>query len=99
MSGHINVEVVYALRPAQEIVRLRLPAGATAQDAVNESGIPGRHPGLRIESGFLGIYNRICEPNTLLQDGDRVEIYRPLAADPKQARRRRAAAAKGIRKA
>lgn len=92
MSG-IDVEVVYALRDVQESVRLRLETGATARDAVNASGIQRRYPEIRVEAGYLGVYSRLCDPDQVLQDGDRVEIYRPLITDPKQARLRRARAA------
>ncbi len=78
-----RVEVVYALPDRQEIVTLDLPAGATAQEALERSGIDGR--GLR-----LGISGRLCAPGTRLHEGDRVELYRPLVVDPKQARRARA---------
>ena len=94
MNG-IDVEVVYALRDVQECVRLRLEAGATARDAVNASGIPRRYPGIRVEADNLGVYGKLCDPDRVLQDGDRVEIYRPLITDPKQARLRRARSAAG----
>lgn len=87
----MDVEVVYALADEQIVVRLALPEGATAADAVERSGLPARFP--EIAAGAkLGIYGRIAAADTRLADGDRVEIYRPLIADPKQARRRRAEA-------
>jgi putative ubiquitin-RnfH superfamily antitoxin RatB of RatAB toxin-antitoxin module len=78
-----KVEVVYALAKVQRVVTLNLPASATAKDAAAASGLP--HEGLQ-----LGIFGRRVAPARTLKDGDRVEILRPLAEDPKEARRRRA---------
>lgn len=78
----ISVEVVCALPGTAEAVTLSLPAGSTAAGAVAASGLPAR--------GKIGVFGKIVNPDTRLSDGDRVEIYRPLALDPKEARRRRA---------
>jgi putative ubiquitin-RnfH superfamily antitoxin RatB of RatAB toxin-antitoxin module len=91
----IRVEVVYALREAADVVSLELPAGSTARDAVTASGIATRHPELDVNA--LGIYGKRVPPNARLADGDRVEIYRPLALDPKERRRQRARAKRGNR--
>jgi len=80
-----EVEVVYALPQREERVRLRLPEGATVRDALEKSGL------LPLARGKFGIFGRVVQADTRLKPGDRVEIYRPLAADPKEARRRRAA--------
>lgn len=69
---------------------LELPAPATALDAIRASGLFERHPELGLGEPLIGIWGRACAPHTLLADGDRVEIYRPLAMDPNQARRLRA---------
>jgi len=79
----LRVEVVYALAAQQQVVVLQLPAGANAGDAVAASGLAAG--GLR-----LGIGGREVGAGRLLHDGDRVEILRPLALDPKEARRLRA---------
>ena len=85
----LRVEVVYCPRPgATDLVALTLPAGATAAHAVHASGLAQRH-GLPMAPLRLGIWCRVCEPGTLLRDRDRVEIYRPLTVDPKEARRLR----------
>lgn len=86
--GTIRVEVVYALPHAMEARSVTLAAGATAGQAVRASGILERHPELRLQS--VGVFGRVVGLNAALADGDRVEIYRPLALDPKEARRRRA---------
>jgi len=65
-------------------VRLSMPRGATVRDAIEKSGL------LPLARGRVGIFGKVVEEDTQLTDGDRVEIYRPLAADPKEARRRRA---------
>lgn len=84
----IRVEVVYAAPGGVDAVQLRLPAGATAAEAVKASGMAERHPG--IDPGCIGVFGRRVAPQARLAEGDRVEIYRPLAIDPKDARRRRA---------
>ena len=92
----MRVEVVYALPAAHDATTVELPAGATVADALAASGIARRHPGIRLTD--LGIFGRRVNADTVLGDGDRLEIYRPLALDPKEARRRRAAGAGAKRK-
>jgi putative ubiquitin-RnfH superfamily antitoxin RatB of RatAB toxin-antitoxin module len=82
----LRVAVVYALAGRQDIVELRLEAGATAGEAVQQSGL--------VLSGLrLGIGGKEVPETQPLRDGDRVELLRPLALDPKEARRKRARAA------
>jgi len=69
---------------------LALPAPATALDAVRASGLLERHPELGLGEPLIGIWGRACAPETVLADGDRVEVYRPLTMDPNEARRLRA---------
>ena len=87
-TGVIRVEVVYALPHDQALIGLELQCGATARDAAAHSGLLERFP-VALEWS-IGIFGRIVDPETVLKSGDRVEIYRPLAAEPKEARRRRA---------
>lgn len=82
--------MVYALPTGEDAVVLRLPAGASAAQAVRSSGILERHPEIDLGRQKIGIHGRVVAPDAVLADGDRVEIYRPLALDPKEARRRRA---------
>jgi putative ubiquitin-RnfH superfamily antitoxin RatB of RatAB toxin-antitoxin module len=84
----IRVEVVLALARGADAVTLTLEAGSTVRDAVAASGLGERHPG--IDLGAVGVYGRRVKPDARLADGDRVEIYRALLDDPKEARRRRA---------
>lgn len=86
--AEVRIEVVYAWPEGEDCVRLVLPAGATAGDAVGASGIAARHP--EAAGAAIGIFGRKVGPAAVLREGDRVEIYRPLALDPKEARRRRA---------
>ncbi|MDR2637507.1 MAG: RnfH family protein [Zoogloeaceae bacterium] len=90
MSEAIHVEVVYALPDKQEIVPLDLPAGSTLGDAVEASGLAGKYPRIDLASGKFGIFSKLAKTDTPLRDRDRVEIYRPLIADPKTARAARA---------
>ena len=91
MSDSINVEVCYALRDHQEIVRLKLPAGSTVQRAVEASGLLQKHPEIDIaKTNKLGVFAKLSKADTVLRDRDRVEIYRPLIADPKAVRKKRA---------
>jgi len=87
----IKVEVAYATAQLQEVVALILEEGALAIDAARISGLAARHPGLDVDAAVLGVFGKIVPPDTRLRDGDRVEIYRPLLSDPKDARRARAA--------
>ena len=79
----MKVEVVHARPEGARVVRLELPAGATLRDAIAASG-------LAIENQAVGIFGKRAALDTPLKPGDRVELYRPLAIDPKEARRRRA---------
>ncbi len=85
----LRVEVVYCPWPGvTDRVTLTLPAGATAASALQASGLARRHD-LPVADLRLGVWCRGCEPGTPLRDRDRVEIYRPLTVDPKEARRLR----------
>ncbi|MGB0224176.1 Persistence and stress-resistance antitoxin PasI [Marinobacterium sp. xm-a-121] len=92
----INVEVAYALPTEQKIIALQVEEGTTAYDAVVRSRIAELYKQIDINSDTMGIFSRaIKDPKAeVLRDGDRVEIYRPLIADPKEVRARRAAEAK-----
>jgi putative ubiquitin-RnfH superfamily antitoxin RatB of RatAB toxin-antitoxin module len=91
VSGReIEVEVVYALRLAQDISHLRIPTGATVEQAIVRTGILARHPEIDLTKDCVAVYGRLVALDTVLQDRDRVEILRPLKVDPKEVRRRRA---------
>ncbi|WP_413468951.1 RnfH family protein [Pseudomonas sp. FME51] len=92
----ITVEVAYALPDKQRITRIAVPAGTTALEAACLSGIAEHFPGLDVETSDMGIFGKtLAKPGErVLTEGERVEIYRPLIADPKEARKLRAARAK-----
>lgn len=86
----INVEVVYALPSEQKVVQLSLAEKSTVSDAITASGLYARYAEIEPGKTPVGIYAERVTYDTLLRDGDRVEIYRPLEVDPMQARRLRA---------
>ena len=86
----IAVSVIYAEPEHAFMVELFLPKGATVADAIERSGIRETLPGIDIRDDRLGIFARRVTPETVLHHGDRVEIYRALLIDPKEARRKRA---------
>jgi putative ubiquitin-RnfH superfamily antitoxin RatB of RatAB toxin-antitoxin module len=90
-ADDIVVEVAYALPQEQVLLALRVPRGTTVQEAVERSGIGLHYPEIDLARNAVGIFGRIASPQTPLESGDRVEIYRPLMANPKETRRRRAA--------
>jgi len=89
-TATLTVEVVYALPGAEDAVTLRLAPGATLRDAVLRSGMLERHPEIDLAVQKLGVFGESAAADRPLADGDRVEIYRALLVDPKEARRRRA---------
>lgn len=99
MADTINVEVVYALPERQELIRLRLPQGATVHQAIDSSGLLQKYPGLDPgKANKVGVFAKLAKLDTVLRDRDRVEIYRPLIADPKEVRRKRAEEGKVMKK-
>jgi putative ubiquitin-RnfH superfamily antitoxin RatB of RatAB toxin-antitoxin module len=87
----IEIEVVYALSHQQDVVTVKMPEGATVREAVETSGLLLKYPEIELgERNKLGIYSKPARPDTILRDRDRVEIYRPLIADPKAVRQQRA---------
>lgn len=86
----LPVEVVYALPGEADAVELLVPSGTTLAQAVAASGIAARHPELRRSPLRLGVHGAERDPQTEVRPGERIEIYRPLRMDPKEARRQRA---------
>lgn len=85
----LRVQVVYGVRPGQvDVVDVQLPEGAVLSDALNSSGLLARY-GLNLAAVTAGIWSRAMPVDSELRDKDRVEIYRPLTVDPKEARRLR----------
>lgn len=88
-AAALAIEVVYCPRPGEcERIALRLHPGATLADALRASGLLERH-GLTPDIARAGVWSKVQPPEAVLRDHDRVEIYRPLTVDPKEARRLR----------
>lgn len=86
----LSVTVVYSPRAGTvDEVSLRLPSGASIEDAVLASGLPKRYSALDLATAAVGVWGALRALQNMLRDADRVEIYRPLVVDPKEARRRR----------
>lgn len=96
MAERIRVEVAYAEPARQFLRRVELADGANVADAIAASGIE-REAGIDANTMTLGIWSKPAQPAMTLQDGDRIELYRPLKADPKESRRHRAERAKAVR--
>ena len=86
----ITIEVAYALPEEQVILTQEVSEDCTVEEAIKRSGILEQYPQIDIEKGKVGLFGKICKLNTTLHDKDRIEIYRPLIADPKESRRQKA---------
>ena len=86
----LQVEVAYATPERQAIVRVEVPPGCTVGEAIERSAIREQFPDMVVQSDRVGIFSRKVALDHVLRSGDRVEIYRPLIADPKESRRKRA---------
>ncbi|WP_371188885.1 RnfH family protein [Thalassotalea maritima] len=93
-SEQISIELVYALPSEQTLLSLLVDQGATVEQAIQESGICAQYPEIDLKVNKVGIWNRAVKLSQVVEDGDRIEIYRPLIADPKEVRKRRAEKAK-----
>jgi len=98
MSDQIHVEVVYALHDRQKVVSVQLPQGASVREAIERSGLLAEFPEIDLARNKFGVWNKLAKADAVLRDKDRVEIYRPLIADPKEVRRQRAAEGKVMKK-
>lgn len=98
MMQDIMVEVAYALPAQQLIIPLNVADGCTVAEAVKKSGILHKFPEIDLSKNQLGIFGKLTKPDAHLRHLDRVEIYRPLIADPKEVRRQRAADGKIMKK-
>lgn len=98
VEPRITVEVVYAKPGEQVLEQLRVPAESSIETVIHESGILERFPEIDLASNKVGIFGKVAKLDAKPVDGDRIEIYRPLIADPKEARKRRAAQGKVMKK-
>ena len=97
MPAEIKVEVVFALPERQVLVEVTLEEGATIADAISAAGLAERFPDEQIDALPTGVWGRPAERDRSVQAGDRVEIYRPLEIDPREARRQLAEAGRTMR--
>lgn len=94
----IKVEVLYALPHEQTLLIVEVPQGSTLADAIKISGILEKYPDIDLTKNKLGIFGKLSKQDVVLRDMDRVEIYRPLIADPKEVRKKRAEEGKVMKK-
>ncbi|MEQ1533588.1 MAG: RnfH family protein [Sideroxydans sp.] len=97
-SSKISVELVYALPDKQTLLTFDVPQGTTLGQAVQLSGIQAKHPEIDVVKSKFGIFSKLSKPDVVLREKDRIEIYRPLIADPKEVRRKRAEEGKVMKK-
>ncbi|HAW93965.1 MULTISPECIES: RnfH family protein [unclassified Arsukibacterium] len=94
MAEHVTVEVAYALPTQQSLLTITVPIGSTVMQVIEQSGILQQYPEIDLSQQKIGVWSRPVKHDEQVNDGDRIEIYRPLIADPKDLRRRRAEKAK-----
>ena len=90
----IAIEVVYGLPDRQTLLNVNVDVGSTIAEAIEASGILSTHKEIDLKENKVGIWNKTKKPTEVVEAGDRIEIYRPLIADPKAVRKRRAEQAK-----
>ncbi|WP_186407617.1 RnfH family protein [Candidatus Accumulibacter aalborgensis] len=98
MSEMLAIEVIYALPTKQPLISLKLPPGSTVRQAIDASGLLPKYPEIDLAKNKIGVFARLTKLDAPLRDHDRVEIYRPLIADPKEVRKQRAAEGKVMKK-
>jgi len=98
MSDNINIEVVYALPGEQPLLKQPVAPGTTVAEAIQVSGILQKYPEIDLTINKLGIFGKLAKADAVVRDKDRIEIYRPLIADPKEVRRKRAEEGKVMKK-
>jgi len=97
MAAEILAEVVVALADVQSITAVKLSSGATVRDALERSGIYDRFADEGLRKLPVGIWGKLVSPDQIVSNGDRIELYRPLQIDPKEARRRLADSGRTMR--
>jgi hypothetical protein len=97
-TASISVEVIYALPAEQPLMQVQVPEGATVEDAIRASGVLDAFPEIDLDRNKVGIFSKLVKLDEKVRDRDRVEIYRPLIADPKEVRRKRAEEGKVTKK-
>ena len=98
MPNEILIEVAYALPQKQMIIPIKVKVGVTAVEAIKASGIIKKFPEIDFKMNQIGIFGKLAQLDHVMRERDRIEIYRPLVADPKEIRRQRAAEGKVMKK-
>ena len=98
MSKKIMIEVAYALPDKQIIIPVLVAEGISVKEGIELSGVLTKFEGIDLSSNLVGIFGKLTTLDKTLRNLDRIEIYRPLAADPKEIRRKRVAEGKGMKK-
>ncbi len=88
----MNVGVAYAKPTEQVWFQIEVEDGTTALQAIEQSGLLDKFPEIDLENQKIGIFGKACKPDQVLEEGDRVEVYRPITADPKKVKRKDKAA-------
>ncbi|MDT3735690.1 MAG: RnfH family protein [Denitratisoma sp.] len=97
-SESLLIEIAFALPHRQELVHVQLPAGSTVQQAIEASGLMQKYSEIDLKRNKVGVFGKLSKLDAPLRDRDRVEIYRPLIADPKEVRKKRADEGKAMKK-
>ena len=98
MTERLSIEVICPLPSRQEVLRVHVPPGASVRDAIEASGVLEKYPEIDLAKNKVGIFAKLVKLDGPLRDQDRIEIYRPLIADPKAVRKQRAAEGKVMKK-
>ncbi|TXT27414.1 MAG: hypothetical protein FD134_12 [Gallionellaceae bacterium] len=98
MSDRNSIEVVYALPHEQVLLKLQVPPNTTVAEAIRLSGVLQTCPDIDLARNKFGIFGKLTQADAVLRDRDRIEIYRPLRADPKEVRRKRADEGRAMKK-
>lgn len=97
-SESLSIEIAFALSHRQELVHVQLPIGSTVQQAIEASGLLQKYAEIDLTKNKVGVFGKLTKLDAPLRDRDRVEIYRPLIADPKEVRKKRADEGKAMKK-
>lgn len=97
-NGMIQVEVIYALPHEQKLLKVDVPPETTLEEAIKISGILNKYPDIDLSINKVGIFSKLSKLDVVVRDKDRIEIFRPLIADPKEVRRKRAEEGKVMKK-
>ncbi len=98
VTPEIGVELVYALPEHQTLLSFMVPQGTTVEQAISLSGIQEHYPELDLSTLKTGLFGKVTPRTQVLREKDRIELYRPLLADPKEVRKQRAEAGKKMKK-